>query len=296
MLHRAHSAGAARERLLRPVEGQARRAAWSRAGALGRQVGLRAASCSPPSASPFARRPCNVRRRASVASMVSAAENLAASILALEVLLLTATVVLRYGFNRPLTWSDEIAEMLIIWQAMLGAAVALYRGEHLGLGAIVSACRCRCANGCVGLHGPRAGLQRGPRLPRRAPCLGRVAHADAGAVDLRLLAVLRDCGRAGADGGRGCGAAAPRCARPDSSAAASAGGGGRRRAGAVPRPRRLRLAGQHKPRRLLRRHRRDLPGDGAAHRVLLRRGDHGLRAVHDRGAHWASWSRGWRRA
>lgn len=78
------------------------------------------------------------RRGPTLAKLVALAEHVAAVILGVEVLLLTATVVLRYVFNRPLTWSDEIAEILIIWQAMLGAAVALHRNEHLGLTAVAA--------------------------------------------------------------------------------------------------------------------------------------------------------------
>ncbi len=71
-------------------------------------------------------------RKGLVAGTVNWAESVAAVILAAEVLLLAASVLARYVFNSPLIWSDELAEILIIWQAMLGAAVAVHRRQHLG--------------------------------------------------------------------------------------------------------------------------------------------------------------------
>jgi TRAP-type C4-dicarboxylate transport system permease small subunit len=40
-------------------------------------------------------------------------------------------VVARYGLHRPLIWSDELASILFLWLAMLGAAVAFRRAEHM---------------------------------------------------------------------------------------------------------------------------------------------------------------------
>jgi tripartite ATP-independent transporter DctM subunit len=51
--------------------------------------------------------------------------------------LLLAGVVARYVFHRPLYWVDELATTLLLWLAMLGAAVALRRGEHMRLTAFV---------------------------------------------------------------------------------------------------------------------------------------------------------------
>src|SRR5580693_3706945 len=58
----------------------------------------------------------------------------AAILVAVEILVLFAGVVSRYGFNRPLTWSDELASILFLWLAMLGAVIALRRAEHMRLG------------------------------------------------------------------------------------------------------------------------------------------------------------------
>ncbi|WJQ05814.1 TRAP transporter small permease [Geobacillus stearothermophilus] len=42
-------------------------------------------------------------------------------------------VVLRYGFNSGITWSEEMARFLFIWLTFLGAIVALKDNEHLGV-------------------------------------------------------------------------------------------------------------------------------------------------------------------
>ncbi|MEO7335361.1 MAG: TRAP transporter large permease subunit [Caldimonas sp.] len=57
----------------------------------------------------------------------------AAVLVALEALILFAGVVSRYIFNAPLTWSDELASILFLWLAMLGAVIALRRDEHMRL-------------------------------------------------------------------------------------------------------------------------------------------------------------------
>ena len=62
----------------------------------------------------------------------------AAILVAVEIVVLFAGVVSRYVFHAPLTWSDELASILFLWLAMLGAVIALRRGEHMRLTAIVT--------------------------------------------------------------------------------------------------------------------------------------------------------------
>ncbi|MFI4988434.1 MAG: TRAP transporter large permease subunit, partial [Alphaproteobacteria bacterium] len=62
----------------------------------------------------------------------------AAVLVVVETIVLFAGVVSRYVFDRPLTWSDELASVLFLWLAMLGAVIALRRGEHMRLTAIVA--------------------------------------------------------------------------------------------------------------------------------------------------------------
>ena len=50
-----------------------------------------------------------------------------------EVALLLIGVVSRYVFHSPIIWSDELASIIFMWLAMLGAACALQRGKHMRL-------------------------------------------------------------------------------------------------------------------------------------------------------------------
>jgi tripartite ATP-independent transporter DctM subunit len=54
-----------------------------------------------------------------------------------EICVLFAGVVSRYVFHAPLVWSDELASILFLWLSMLGAAVALRRGEHMRMTALL---------------------------------------------------------------------------------------------------------------------------------------------------------------
>ena len=55
-----------------------------------------------------------------------------------EIFVLFTGVVFRYLLHQPLVWSDELASMLFLWLAMLGAAIAFERGEHMRMTAVVS--------------------------------------------------------------------------------------------------------------------------------------------------------------
>lgn len=44
----------------------------------------------------------------------------------------------RFVLKDPCTWSEELAVFMIIWVALLGSAVALGRGSHLGVDYFVS--------------------------------------------------------------------------------------------------------------------------------------------------------------
>ncbi len=64
-------------------------------------------------------------------------ETAAAALVAVEIVVLFAGVVARYGFDSPLVWSDELASILFLWLAMLGAAIAFRRDEHMRMTAVV---------------------------------------------------------------------------------------------------------------------------------------------------------------
>ncbi len=55
-----------------------------------------------------------------------------------EIGILLYGVVMRFGFNRPLVWGDELAGMVFLWLAMLGAVLALWKGEHMRLTTLAS--------------------------------------------------------------------------------------------------------------------------------------------------------------
>jgi tripartite ATP-independent transporter DctM subunit len=90
-------------------------------------------------------------RMTGVAGALRRAEGLLGSIVAAvaallviaEIVVLFSGVSARYLFQRPLIWSDELAGILFLWLAMLGAAVAFQRGEHMRMTAIVGMVRPR---------------------------------------------------------------------------------------------------------------------------------------------------------
>ncbi|MEO6945041.1 MAG: TRAP transporter large permease subunit, partial [Nitrobacter sp.] len=62
----------------------------------------------------------------------------AAALVVAEIVVLFTGVVSRYVLHRPLIWSDELASILFLWLAMLGAVVAFRRGEHMRMTALVA--------------------------------------------------------------------------------------------------------------------------------------------------------------
>src|SRR5256886_14629698 len=85
-------------------------------------------------------------RRRSLAAVLEASlamlvEIPAALLVMAEIVILFAGVVARYGLHRPLIWSDELASILFLWLAMLGAAVAFRPAEHMRMTAIVANAR-----------------------------------------------------------------------------------------------------------------------------------------------------------
>jgi len=62
----------------------------------------------------------------------------AAVLVVAEIVILFTGVVARYVLRQPLIWSDELASILFLWLAMLGAAVAFRRSEHMRMTAVVA--------------------------------------------------------------------------------------------------------------------------------------------------------------
>src|SRR5438874_10760837 len=65
----------------------------------------------------------------------------AALLVVAEIVILFAGVVARYALHRPLIWSDELASILFLWLAMLCAAVAFRRAEHMRMTAVVASAK-----------------------------------------------------------------------------------------------------------------------------------------------------------
>jgi tripartite ATP-independent transporter DctM subunit len=65
-------------------------------------------------------------------------EGVGAALVLAETCILFAGVVSRYVFDRPLMWTDELANFLFLWLAMLGTVVALRRNEHMRLTTFVN--------------------------------------------------------------------------------------------------------------------------------------------------------------
>ena len=55
-----------------------------------------------------------------------------------EIAILFVGIVARYVFNDPLIWTDDTASLLFLWLSMLGSVLALHRGEHMRMTALVS--------------------------------------------------------------------------------------------------------------------------------------------------------------
>ncbi|TFE37052.1 TRAP transporter large permease subunit [Paraburkholderia dipogonis] len=70
--------------------------------------------------------------------LARAVEIPAALLVAAEIVILLAGVIGRYVFHHPLIWTDELASILFLWLAMLGSTVALRRGEHMRMTALVA--------------------------------------------------------------------------------------------------------------------------------------------------------------
>ena len=61
----------------------------------------------------------------------------AAILVVVEIVVLFAGITARYLLHKPLIWTDELAGILFLWLAMLGAVLAFQRGEHMRMTAIV---------------------------------------------------------------------------------------------------------------------------------------------------------------
>jgi tripartite ATP-independent transporter DctM subunit len=71
-------------------------------------------------------------------AVTSIVEWIVAALVIAEIGILFTGVVSRYAFHRPLVSADELSAIVFVWHSMLGAVVALWRGEHMRMTALVS--------------------------------------------------------------------------------------------------------------------------------------------------------------
>ena len=65
--------------------------------------------------------------------MDTALDSLTAASMAILTIDVTWQVITRFILKNPSNWTEELATFLMIWVGLLGAAVALNRGAHLGI-------------------------------------------------------------------------------------------------------------------------------------------------------------------
>ena len=63
--------------------------------------------------------------------LLTGVSRLASFLLACAVLLMAMQVVLRFGFNAPQAWAEEVDRYLFLWSVYLGTIVAWVRGSHI---------------------------------------------------------------------------------------------------------------------------------------------------------------------
>jgi tripartite ATP-independent transporter DctM subunit len=72
-------------------------------------------------------------RHGSIAVLLRLSDAIAAVLLAADLVVVCGSVLLRFLFNAPVEWSDDVARGLMVGSAFFGAASALARGENVGV-------------------------------------------------------------------------------------------------------------------------------------------------------------------
>ena len=62
---------------------------------------------------------------------------LASVMLAVAVLVVLMQIILRFGFNNPRAWAEEVSRYLFIWMVFIGCGIATARGSHIRVTEIV---------------------------------------------------------------------------------------------------------------------------------------------------------------
>src|SRR4051794_39901464 len=68
-----------------------------------------------------------------VGLLLAFSDAIAAVLLAADLLVVCGSVLLRFLFNAPVEWADDVARGLMVGSSFFGAASALARSENLGV-------------------------------------------------------------------------------------------------------------------------------------------------------------------
>jgi tripartite ATP-independent transporter DctM subunit len=77
-------------------------------------------------------------RNSAIAALLTLSDAIAAIMLAADLAVVCGSVVLRYFFNAPVEWSDDVARGLMVGSSFFGAASAMARAENLGVAFFVN--------------------------------------------------------------------------------------------------------------------------------------------------------------
>ncbi len=121
-----------------------------------------------------------------------------------EIGVLLAGVVSRFVFHKPFVWSDELASILFLWLAMFGAVIALQRGQHMRLTAIVAALPARWQDraaalavlvplGFIAVVLPQAWEYAADEWYIETPALGWSNIVRAAAIPAGMAIMLAEC-------------------------------------------------------------------------------------------------------
>jgi TRAP-type C4-dicarboxylate transport system permease small subunit len=95
--------------------------------------------------------------RQAYSSALDAVDRLARTVIvaasAAMILIVTLQVLLRYGFNSSIDWSEEISRLLFVWCMFLAIPLGIREGAHVGIELLVAhiapAARARLAKACA---------------------------------------------------------------------------------------------------------------------------------------------------
>ncbi len=62
---------------------------------------------------------------------LSVIQRVSSYLLAAVVILMATQVILRFGFNAPKAWAEEVDRYLFVWSVYLGSIIAMTKGTHI---------------------------------------------------------------------------------------------------------------------------------------------------------------------